>query len=426
MTSNETIKRQRWDLFNEASKATTLMSIISNLQERNELITAALPTTVGNIVPLEQLIQQVVELATDDWQRVLLEESSTRLVIDTDVIDITAGADGDGSEIAFRSKSSGNKFIVSEETLSTYSEKYPATDLYVLVSSSDDGEEVVVIGNGIDSFDIIYAWSLNNGVLISIGIGLIGMWWNYVLEHPIIVSILLLTAAVDYLKKVLDVEEIKDIFAAEARDRCPCRLPDCTATVKRRDRYLMPYDCAKIFTRFTTLKSEKSSSKTTSGRTSNYLSTYYSDSKICTEEGNLLFGKCIGPEKYKTSAQIDFEERIHPIDRGQPDFDKWHQPKFVQYTNNKNKQREKQRAKAKKATKMSPAEVAQRRAEARASYKKTRRFFAPSKLPVGENGGKTDEYDNHPGIINEYDNDVSLYAKEMTEAMDGCPGTCCI
>jgi len=136
-TSNKTIEcHQRWgDLINEASKSTTLMSIIPNLQERNELIIAALPTTVGNIVPLEQLIQQVVELATDDWQRVLLEESSTRLVIGTDV-DITAGADGDGSEIAFRSKSSRNKFIVSEETLSTYSEKYPATDLYVLVSSS--------------------------------------------------------------------------------------------------------------------------------------------------------------------------------------------------------------------------------------------------------------------------------------------------
>lgn len=446
-TSNETIERQRWDLFNEASKTTTLMSIIPGLRERNELIMAALPTTVGNIVPLEQLIQQVVELATDDWQRLLLKGSSTRLVIDTNVIGITASADSDGSEIVFQSKTSDNKFIISQETLSTYSEKYPATDLYVLVSSSDDGEEVLAIGNGIDYYDITHAdnydityadnyditdaWSLNNGVLISIGIGLIGImvrwcWLNWVQicnygsKHPIIISILLLIAAVCFLG--FQVEGIQDIFANNRVD-CPCRLPKCNKTVKMVDRYLMPCECAKDFSRVTTVAVTKMSSKTNCGKTTTYVTTYYSDSKICTEEGNPLFGKCIGPKKMKESSQIDFEERIHPIDRLQDDFENWHQRKLVQYTNNKNKQRDRDAAKARKATKMSPAELAQQRAKARASRRRLSRFRAPSKLPTAENGGKTEKHATHPGIINEYNNDVSLYAKEMTEAMNGCPGT---
>jgi len=249
------------------------------------------------------------------------------------------------------------------------------------------------------------------------------MSWNYVSEYPVIVSIVILITAIGYLKEVLDVEEIKDIFAAEPMVDCPCRLPGCDKKVQKRKKYLMTPDCAKEFARFTTQYIKKSSSKNNCGYTNSTVTTYYSDSKICTEEGNPLYGKCIGPKKMKESSKIEFEERIHPIDRLQGDFDKWRDMAFRRIKNNNEGNKARAKAKKEKAPKMSPAEVAQRNAKARASRRRCSRFRAPSKLPTAENGGKTEKHANHPGIINEYNGDVSLYAKEMTEAMDKCPGT---
>ena len=76
---------------------------------------------------------------------------------------------------------------------------------------------------------------------------------------------------------------------------------------------------------------------------------------------------------------------------------------------------------------MSSAEKAQQKAEeaarARESYDRRKMFMQPAPRQIATNGGKTDAYVDHVGIINEYDGKIGPYVDEVVEKLNKCGGT---
>ena len=327
-----------------------------------------------------------------------------------------------------------------------------------------DEIEIMLIGDDLDSDrslvpgkDVLIAIKLSNGnyniissdddddddddnefkLFGAAAFSVLGLVSYILLDPPNSVVYAALTAVIGalYLWVVLK-DKLLVLFAKQTKPPCTCGL-GCGKTVPEgMMKYLMTLQCTKNFLRMKTQKIHVKSRTAKGGRTTKRVHTYHSPQQICEdvttedENGNSLLNKAVGPEKVVATLQpMPFILRVHPSVLSSPEFEA---SGGIEALTRAYKTYQAQNARASKTKKqkreeMTPAELKQFNAScrnsSRASYARNQRFRRITPREIVGDGGRTEEHENHPGIVNRYDNSIKKqFSGEVKSAVDNLPG----